>query len=50
EKPLITTTLKVTRGNQLKAADVLGINRNTLRKKIIALGIDPKSNLIRHDN
>ena len=50
EKPLITTTLKVTRGNQLKAADVLGINRNTLRKKIVALGIDPKSNLIRHDN
>ncbi|MDG2466715.1 MAG: nitrogen regulation protein NR(I) [Alphaproteobacteria bacterium] len=50
EKPLIMTTLSVTRGNQLKAAEVLGINRNTLRKKIITLGIDPKSNRIRHNN
>ncbi|HCP18761.1 MAG: nitrogen regulation protein NR(I) [Candidatus Puniceispirillum sp. TMED52] len=49
EKPLITTTLAVTRGNQLKAAEVLGINRNTLRKKIITLGIDPKSNRVRQD-
>ena len=43
ERPLISTTLSVTRGNQLKAAEVLGINRNTLRKKIVALGIDPKA-------
>jgi two-component system nitrogen regulation response regulator GlnG len=43
ERPLISTTLAVTRGNQLKAAEVLGINRNTLRKKIVALGIDPKA-------
>ncbi len=43
ERPLIATTLSVTRGNQLKAAEVLGINRNTLRKKIVALGIDPKA-------
>jgi two-component system nitrogen regulation response regulator GlnG len=50
EKPLIMTTLSVTRGNQLKAAEVLGINRNTLRKKIITLGIDPKSNRIRHNH
>ena len=50
EKPLIMTTLSVTRGNQLKAAEVLGINRNTLRKKIITLGIDPKSIRIRHNN
>lgn len=49
EKPLITTTLNVTRGNQLKAAEVLGINRNTLRKKIVSLGIDPKPNRIRQD-
>ena len=49
EKPLITTTLAVTRGNQLKAAEVLGINRNTLRKKIITLGIDPKSKRVRQD-
>lgn len=39
EKPLIEMTLKATGGNQLKASHVLGINRNTLRKKIIELGI-----------
>ncbi len=43
ERPLLTRTLSATKGNQLKAAEVLGINRNTLRKKITALGIDPKS-------
>lgn len=39
ERPLILQTLQATRGNQIKAAAVLGINRNTLRKKILALGI-----------
>ncbi len=39
ELPLIALTLAATRGNQLKAADVLGINRNTLRKKIRDLDI-----------
>ena len=34
ERPLIQLTLAATRGNQIKAALVLGINRNTLRKKI----------------
>ncbi len=34
EKPLIEKILAMTRGNQIKAADILGINRNTLRKKI----------------
>jgi two-component system, NtrC family, nitrogen regulation response regulator GlnG len=34
EGPMIATTLAATRGNQLKAADILGLNRNTLRKKI----------------
>lgn len=39
ERPLITLTLSATRGNQVKAADLLGLNRNTLRKKIRELGI-----------
>ncbi len=39
ERPLIQLTLKATKGNQIKAAAVLGINRNTLRKKIQLLGI-----------
>jgi two-component system nitrogen regulation response regulator GlnG len=34
EIPLIAATLTVTRGNQIKAAEILGLNRNTLRKKI----------------
>ncbi len=40
ERPLILLTLGVTRGNQLKAAQLLGLNRNTLRKKIRELDID----------
>ena len=39
EHPLITTTLEVTRGNQVRAAEILGLNRNTLRKKIKNLNI-----------
>jgi two-component system, NtrC family, nitrogen regulation response regulator GlnG len=39
ERPLIALTLGATRGNQLKAADLLGLNRNTLRKKIRELNI-----------
>jgi len=39
EMPLLTLTLAATRGNQLRAADLLGINRNTLRKKIRDLDI-----------
>jgi two-component system, NtrC family, nitrogen regulation response regulator GlnG len=39
EKPLIELTLEYTGGNQLKAAEALGINRNTLRKKITDLKI-----------
>jgi two-component system, NtrC family, nitrogen regulation response regulator GlnG len=34
EAPLIAATLATTRGNQIKAAEILGLNRNTLRKKI----------------
>jgi two-component system nitrogen regulation response regulator GlnG len=39
ERPLIGKALSVTRGNQLRAADLLGMNRNTLRKKIRELDI-----------
>ncbi|MCC6780213.1 MAG: nitrogen regulation protein NR(I) [Hyphomicrobiales bacterium] len=34
EYPLLSVTLAATRGNQIRAADLLGVNRNTLRKKI----------------
>ncbi len=34
EAPLITAALTATRGNQIKAAELLGLNRNTLRKKV----------------
>ena len=43
ERPLIQLVLERTRGNQLRAAQMLGINRNTLRKKIQRLGLDPTS-------
>ena len=39
EAPLITAALAATRGNQIKAAELLGLNRNTLRKKIRDLDI-----------
>jgi len=42
ERPLIDIILEKTRGNQVKAAEILGINRNTLRKKIQILDIDVK--------
>jgi two-component system nitrogen regulation response regulator GlnG len=39
ERPLLAAVLEHTEGNQIRAAAVLGINRNTLRKKITELGI-----------
>lgn len=42
ERPLIEFTLRKTRGNQIRAAQILGINRNTLRKKITDLRIPVK--------
>lgn len=39
ERPLLEACLLATGGNQLKAAEILGLNRNTLRKKIKELGI-----------
>jgi two-component system nitrogen regulation response regulator GlnG len=43
ERPLFVEVLKATGGNQLRAAQVLGINRNTLRKRLSDLEIDPES-------
>jgi two-component system nitrogen regulation response regulator GlnG len=40
ERPLIEIVLERAGGNQVKAAEMLGINRNTLRKKITELGIE----------
>jgi two-component system nitrogen regulation response regulator GlnG len=39
ERPLIAHALAATRGNQVKAAELLGLNRNTLRKKIRELDV-----------
>ena len=39
ERPLIEMSLSATRGNQVRAAQLLGLNRNTLRKKIRELDI-----------
>lgn len=42
EKPLIEKVLEITRGNKKKAALILGINRNTLSKKMEELGFQEK--------
>lgn len=42
ERPLIASALRETRGNQIQAAELLGLNRNTLRKKIVDLHIPLK--------
>jgi two-component system nitrogen regulation response regulator GlnG len=41
EKPLLRAVLRETAGNQVRAAQILGINRNTLRKKLTEHAIDP---------
>jgi two-component system, NtrC family, nitrogen regulation response regulator GlnG len=41
EKPLLRAVLRETDGNQVRAAQILGINRNTLRKKLTEHSIDP---------
>jgi two-component system nitrogen regulation response regulator GlnG len=42
ERPLFEHALRETGGNQLRAAQLLGINRNTLRKRLDDLQIDPE--------
>ena len=43
ERPLLIAALRETGGNQLRAAQLLGINRNTLRKRLHDLAIDPEA-------
>jgi two-component system, NtrC family, nitrogen regulation response regulator GlnG len=40
ERPLILHALSLTGGNQLRAARLLGVNRNTLRKRCRDLGLE----------
>ncbi|MET0375600.1 MAG: helix-turn-helix domain-containing protein, partial [Rhizorhabdus sp.] len=40
ERPLLELSMAASKGNQLRAARLLGINRNTLRKKLTDLSID----------
>jgi len=48
EKPLLRAVMRETKGNQVRAAQILGINRNTLRKKLKEHGIDPDAALASH--
>jgi DNA-binding protein Fis len=41
ERPLLLHALRLTGGNQLRAARLLGVNRNTLRKRCRDLGLEP---------
>jgi DNA-binding protein Fis len=41
ERPLLLYALSLTGGNQLRAARLLGVNRNTLRKRCRDLGLEP---------
>jgi two-component system nitrogen regulation response regulator GlnG len=43
ERPLLKVVLEAAGGNQVRAAGILGINRNTLRKKIAELSLAPKT-------
>jgi two-component system nitrogen regulation response regulator GlnG len=44
ERPLLRFVLEKTNGNQVKASEILGINRNTLRKKLTELEMDARGN------
>jgi two-component system nitrogen regulation response regulator GlnG len=41
ERPLLALSLQATKGNQIRAAELLGVNRNTLRKKLRELDLQP---------
>ncbi len=43
ERPLLMIVLNKCGGNQLRAAELLGLNRNTLRKKLRTLGLTTDS-------
>ena len=45
ERPLLQHVLAYAKGNQLRAAAILGINRNTLRKKLTTLNVAAKPRL-----
>ena len=46
EAPMLEEVMMYTRGNQTRAANLLGINRGTLRKKLKKYGIAPPSNTV----
>lgn len=48
ERPLLRFILEKTKGNQVKASEILGINRNTLRKKLKELEMDARGNPVLH--
>jgi two-component system nitrogen regulation response regulator GlnG len=49
ERPLFDLVMAKTGGNQVKAAEILGLNRNTLRKKLEALGVGKRGKKARDE-
>jgi Fis family transcriptional regulator len=40
EQPLLEKVMQIAKGNQTRAAEILGINRGTLRKKLVQYSLD----------